>query len=140
MTDTLKSICEQCTHLHRPQLDFLPAEAQRHRDIILRDIGELVSAATVESEKTVLILSACLFESILFAFIQGQITYISARRGAPFALNPNQGLKNYISIFKLGLRKSTPYRMWSAITGTWFISIGSCNTHQNFATERRATC
>jgi hypothetical protein len=99
MTDTLKSICEQCTHLHHPQLDFLPAEPRRHREIILRDIRELVSAASAESEKTVLILTGCLFESILFAFIQAQTTYISARRGTPFALNPEHGLKNYISIF-----------------------------------------
>ncbi len=100
MTDTLKSICEQCTHLHNPQLDFIPEGLglQRHREIILRDVKELVSAASLEQEKTVVVLSGCVFESILYCFIQSQSEYIAARRGV-FTFNPEHSLGNYVSIF-----------------------------------------
>jgi hypothetical protein len=98
MTDTLRSICEQCTHLQRPQLDFIPAELQRHREIVQRDILELVSAASSEREKTVVILAGSLFEALLYSFIEGQIDYIAARRGS-FTFDPGQSLGNYVSFF-----------------------------------------
>jgi hypothetical protein len=98
MTDTLKSICEQCTHLHNPQLDFLPEEFQRPREIILRDLQELTSAASFEREKTVIMLAGGLFEAILYCFIQAQNNYIVARRGS-FTFDPEHGLENYVSIF-----------------------------------------
>ena|SRR5438270_687730 len=98
MTDTLKSICEQCIHLYDPQLDFLPEELQREREIILRDLRELCSAASLEQEKTVVVLAGCLFESLLYCFIQAQSSYIAARRGS-FTFNPEYSLNNYINIF-----------------------------------------
>ena len=35
MIDTLRSICEQCTHLNNPRLDFVPSRLTRHKEIIL---------------------------------------------------------------------------------------------------------
>jgi len=99
MTDTLKSICEQCTNLQNPQLDFVPVGSERQREIILRDLAELVSAAGLEREKTVVILAGCVFESVLYLFIQEQVGFISARRGVEFAFDPEQSLDNYVSIF-----------------------------------------
>jgi hypothetical protein len=98
MTDILKSICEQCVHLHNPQLEFIPEASQRQREIILRDLGELVSAASLEQAKSVIILAGCLFESVLYCFIQAQSAYIAARRGA-FTFNPEHSLENYVSVF-----------------------------------------
>lgn len=69
MTDTLKSVSAQCVHLLRPQLDFIPEESPRHREIILRDLQELISAASLEQTKTVIVLAGCLFESVLYCFI-----------------------------------------------------------------------
>jgi hypothetical protein len=99
MTDTLKSICEQCIHLHNPQLEFIPEGSKRHREMILRDLRELVSAADLEQEKTVVILTGCVFESILYSFIQVQCDFISARRGVLFTFNPEDSLNNYVSVF-----------------------------------------
>jgi hypothetical protein len=99
MTDTLKSICEQCIHLHNPQLEFLPESLLRQREIILRDLRELVSAASQEHEKTVVVLTGCIFESILYCFIQLQSDYITARRGVDFTFNPDHSLDNYVSVF-----------------------------------------
>ncbi len=99
MTDTLRSTCELCTHLHNPQLEFLPDNFQREREIILRDLGELVSAAFQERQKTVVILAGCVFESILFCFIQSQSDYIAARHGIPFTFNPEHSLNNYVNVF-----------------------------------------
>jgi predicted component of type VI protein secretion system len=48
MTDTLKSICGQCPHLNNPQLDFIPEDLRRLKEIILRDLKELVSTASSE--------------------------------------------------------------------------------------------
>ena len=45
MTDTLRSICEQCIRLNNPQLDFIPEHLARQKEIIRRDLVELVSAA-----------------------------------------------------------------------------------------------
>ncbi len=107
MTDTLKSICEQCTHLNKPQLDFIPAGFTRHREAILRDLTELVSAASEEHEKTVVILGGSILEAILYSFLQGQEAYIAKRRGT-FTFNPNQNLENYISIFNRWFRDALP--------------------------------
>ncbi len=107
MTDTLKSICEQCTRLNNPQLDFIPAEFTRHREVILRDLGELVSAASEEHEKTVVILGGCILEAVLYSFLQGQEAYIADRRGT-FTFDPNEGLKNYLSIFNRWFRDVLP--------------------------------
>ena len=98
MTDTLKSICEQCAQLLNPQLDFLPEQSARHKEIILRDLAELVSADSHEREKTVILLTGGLFESVPFSFIQTQRDYIAARRGS-FAFDPTSSLDNYVSIF-----------------------------------------
>lgn len=98
MTDTLKSICEQCTHLHNQRLDFVPEDLRRQREIVQRDLAELISAASFEQEKSVIVLAGSAFESILYSFILGQSAYIAARRGS-FKFDPEQSLKNYVSIF-----------------------------------------
>ena len=98
MTDTLKSICEQCTHLHSQQLGFIPAESQRQREIIQRDLAELISAGSLEREKSVIVLAGSLFESVLYSFIQSQAAFISIRRGS-FAFDPNHSLSNFVNIF-----------------------------------------
>jgi hypothetical protein len=98
MTDTLKSICEQCTHLHNPQLDFIPQEAERQRQILLQDLKELVSAGALEQEKTVIVLAGALFESLLYCLLQAQEGYIASRRGS-FTFDPEQNLDNYVNIF-----------------------------------------
>ncbi len=114
MTDTLKSICEQCTHLHNPQLEFIPAELQRQREIILRDINELVSAASLEREKTVIVLAGGLFESVLYSFIQTQSDSIAARRGS-FTFNSEHSLENYVSILNRWF--STVFTLPDAVVG-----------------------
>lgn len=98
MTDTLKSICEQCTHLREPQLDSIPAEAARQREIVLQDLKMLVSAAFREEDKSVILLAGGLFEAILYSFIQTQANYIAVRRPS-FTFNPDHDLGNYIGIF-----------------------------------------
>jgi hypothetical protein len=98
MTDTLRSICEQCTHLSNPQLDFIPDELSRQKGIIVRDLKELVSAASGEHEKTVTILAGSILESVLFSFIAGQARYIADRRGE-FTFDPMLGLEEYKNIF-----------------------------------------
>lgn len=108
MTDTLKSICEQCSQLNAPQLDFIPPELQRHKEIIRRDLGELVTAANNESERSVVLLSGSLVESVLFSFLSGQETYMSAIRGAPFVFNPEMSLQNYKEIFNRYFDRAIP--------------------------------
>lgn len=98
MTDTLKSICEQCTRLHSPPLDFIPAESRRQKDTILRDLRELISTASLEHEKSVVVLSGVIFESVLYCFIQSQSEYIAARRGS-FTFDPDQSLRHYVDVF-----------------------------------------
>lgn len=98
MIDTLRSICEQCVHLQRPQLEFLPAGLERQKQILSRDLRELVSAASLELDKTVVVLTGSLFESVLYSFIQAQSAYIAARRGS-FTFNPDHALGNYVNIF-----------------------------------------
>jgi hypothetical protein len=98
MTDTLKSICEQCVHLHDPQLEFVPEDSHRQRAIILRDLRELVLAASHEQERSVLLLAGSLLEAILYCFIQNQSDYIAQRRGE-FKFRPEQDLGNFVNIF-----------------------------------------
>ena len=107
MTDTLKSICEQCIHLKTPKLEFIPVGFARHRQVILRDPAELVSAATKNHEKTVVILSGCVLESVLFSFIQSQEAYITSRRGN-FTFNPDRSVDNFVSIFNRWFRDILP--------------------------------
>lgn len=107
MTDTLKSICEQCTNLNNPQLDFIPADLTRHRETILRDLKELVSAASTELEKTVVILAGSILEAVLYSFLQGQEAYIAGRRGT-FTFDREQSLENYINIFNRWFRDILP--------------------------------
>lgn len=45
------------------------------------------------------ILAGCVFESILYVFIQAQIDYISIRRGGAFNFKPEDSLGNFISVF-----------------------------------------
>ena len=99
MTDTLRSICEQCTHLNQPQLEFLSADRSRHKEIILRDLKELVSAATAGHDKTVVILGGSILESVLYSFLQSQETYIARRFSIEFTLNPEHSLQNFVNIF-----------------------------------------
>jgi len=98
MTDTLKSTCEQCLYLRDPQLEFLPAAFERQRELILRDLRELVTAASLEQEKSVVLLAGGLLEAVLFCFIESQSGYIEARRGS-FTFDPEQSLSNFVSIF-----------------------------------------
>jgi hypothetical protein len=107
MPDTLKSICDQCLHLNTPQLDFIPEELARNRQVILRDLGELVSAASGEREKTVVVLSGSILEAVLFTFIQGQAGYIAERRGS-FQFDPDQSLQNYVNVFNRWFRDVLP--------------------------------
>jgi len=99
MTDTLRSICEQCPHLNNPQLDFLSEGFSRHKEIILRDLVELVSAASAELAKTVIILSGSLLEAVLYSFIQCQTDFISKFIGEEFKFNPDHSLENYVRTF-----------------------------------------
>ena len=107
MTDTLKSICEQCINLNNPQLDFIPAELTRHRETILRDLKELVSAASIELEKTVVILSGSILEAVLYTFIQGQEAYIKNLDGA-FTFDPRATLQRFMNIFNRYFRRVLP--------------------------------
>ena len=107
MTDTLKSICEQCTHLNNPQLDFIPAELERCREILVRDLRELASVATAENEKSVVVLAGSILEGVLHGFIKGQRAYITDRQGRAFELDPSHGLKNYVNIYNRWLKGLT---------------------------------
>jgi hypothetical protein len=98
MIDTLKSICEQCPHLHSARLDFISEQSRRQKDIISRDLKELTSAASLENEKSVTVLAGGLLESVLYCFIQAESAQIKSRRGS-FNFNPDHSLNNYASIF-----------------------------------------
>jgi hypothetical protein len=108
MTDTLKSISEQCPHLNAPQLDFVPSAATRHAEIIQRDLAELVVAASLELPKAVVLLAGSLLEAVLYCFLSGQETYIAAIRGTEFLFDPSMGLQNYKEIFNRYFRKAIP--------------------------------
>jgi hypothetical protein len=107
MPDTLKSICDQCLHLNTPRLDFISEELARNRQVILRDLGELISAASGEREKTVVVLSGSILEAVLFTFIQGQAEYIAERRGS-FQFDPDQSLQHYVNLFNRWFRDVLP--------------------------------
>jgi hypothetical protein len=98
MSDTLESICERCAHLLNPQLDFIPSGSERQRNIIVRDLRELVSAASLEQEKTVVILAGSIFESALYCFIQAQSGYLALRRPG-FQFKPEYGLQDFVNTF-----------------------------------------
>jgi hypothetical protein len=107
MTDTLKSICEQCPHLNNPQLDFIPTKFPRHKETILRDLQELVIAASSELEKTVVILSGSILEAVLYSFIQAQQDYIVGFKGS-FTFRPKDSLENFIRTFNGNFGKVLP--------------------------------
>jgi hypothetical protein len=75
--------------------------------VILRDLADLVSAASEEREKTVVVPAGSILEAILYSFIQSQEAYITVRRGA-FRFDPNQSLENYVSIFNRWFRDILP--------------------------------
>jgi hypothetical protein len=108
MTDTLRSICEQCTHLNNPRLDFISANLARHKEIILRHLGELAVVASSECEKAVVTLAGSALEAILYSFLQGQEQRISERRGEAFTLYPEKGLQYYLDTFNRWFRKDFP--------------------------------
>jgi hypothetical protein len=108
MTDTLKSTCEQCLQLSAPQLNFLPPAATRHREILRRDLAELVGAASAERPKSVVLLAGSLLESVLFGFLSGQETYIADIRGRAFVFDPNMSLQNYKEIFNAHFQRAIP--------------------------------
>jgi len=99
MTDTLKSIYEQCSRLKTPQLDFIPTELTRNKEIIARDLRELAFTANNDLDRSVVLLAGSLLESVLYSFLKGQETYMSAIRGRPFVFDPNVSLQNYKDIF-----------------------------------------
>lgn len=108
MTDTLRSICEQCTHLINPRVDFIPSQLARHREIVLRDLRELVAVASDEHEKACVMLAGAVLEAILFSFLQGQATKIGERRGKRFTFDPLQSLQNYLEIFNKWFGRGFP--------------------------------
>ncbi len=99
MRDTLKSICEQCTHLNNPHLDFIPHEFERHKGIVLRDLRELTDAASFELYKSVLALTGSIAEALLFTFLKPQESLISAKRGRAFVLDPGETLQTFVNVF-----------------------------------------
>jgi len=107
MTDTLRSICEQSTHLSNPRLDFIPTELSRHREIIRRDLRELVSVASTGHVKACVVLAGSLLEGILFSFLQGQEKRIAERRGT-FTFDPDRSLQNYLDIFNKWFGRDFP--------------------------------
>ena len=108
MTDTLRSICEQSTHLNNPRLDFIPAKLIRHKEIILRDLRELVSVASNEHEKACVMLASSILEAILFTFLLWQEPQIAALRPGRFTFDPNQSLQNYLDIFNKWFGRDFP--------------------------------
>ena len=116
MTDTLKSICEQYTYLNNPRFDFIPNELPRHREIIMRDLKELVSAASDEAEleKTVTVLAGTLLEAVLYTFLQSQQDYIA---GFGFSFNPEALLSRYVDIFNKSFQDVLP----KAVLPNWVV-------------------
>jgi hypothetical protein len=116
MTDTLRSICEQCTHLNNPRLDFIPSQLTRHKEIILltrhkeiilRDLRELVSVASNEHEKACLILAGSILKAILFTFLLWQEPQVAALKPG-FTFDQTRGLRYYLRIFDECFRKDFP--------------------------------
>ena len=108
MTDTLKSICEQCSQLSTSRLDFIPAGAERHKEIIRRDLNELLIAAAAGLPRSVVLLAGSILESVLFSFLSGQESYIATIRGAAFVFDPNMSLQNYKEIFNRFFGRAIP--------------------------------
>jgi len=106
MTDTLRSFCEQCTYLNNPQLDFVSGAQQRQ--IILRDIRALVSAASAELEKTVTILGGSIIESVLSCFLKDREDFIREQRGGVFQFPPQADLQDCVNLFNLWFRDLLP--------------------------------
>ncbi len=102
MPDTLCSIYEQCRHLHNPRLHFL---CGIEAGIVFRDLSELRIAAREECVKTVLVLSGCLFEAILFCLIRSQQELIREKRGE-FVFKFNMTLDAMVNIFNRWLKIS----------------------------------
>jgi hypothetical protein len=103
MTDTLKSICEQCTHLNNPQLDFIPEDLQRYREILRRDVAELVQAASYGLQKSVVAVAGSLLEGLLYSYLKPReslIVVYRADRNKPFKVDPGESLQSYLNIFK----------------------------------------
>lgn len=98
MADTLRSICAQCPHLSSPQLNFLSEQQDRIREIVARDLHELIAAASVELEKAVVVLSGSVLEALLYALVQSHASHIADRRGS-FQFDPGMGLRGFASVF-----------------------------------------
>jgi hypothetical protein len=107
MADTLRSICEQCPHLSNPRLDFIPDNLAWQKEIISRDLRELVSVAAGDHEKAVVLLAGSVLEALLYSFLKAQEAQIAARRGR-FAFDPEQDLQNYLRIFNRWCRNQFP--------------------------------
>jgi hypothetical protein len=71
----------------------------RHREIIRRDLRELVIAASHELDRAVVLLAGSLAESILFSFLTGQKSYIELMSGGEFAFPPKMSLQNCKEVF-----------------------------------------
>ena len=108
MTDTLRSICEQSTYLNNPRLDFIPDSLPRHKEIILRDLRELVSVASGEHEKAVVVLAGSILETVLCSFLKVREAQITALRGEEFTFPPKPGLQDYLNIFNKWFRNEFP--------------------------------
>jgi hypothetical protein len=80
----------------------------RHKEIILRDLRELVSVASSEHEKACVVLAGSVLEAILFSFLQGQETKIGERRGRRFAFDPSQSLQYYLDTFNRWFGRDFP--------------------------------
>ncbi|GEM_PF-2287165 len=102
MTDTLKSICEQCGNIVNPQLDFIPQRLNLYRTIIERDLKQLVFAASLEMDKAVVLLAGSIFEAVLHSFIQAHAIDIEIdRAGVPFKFDPESRLQKCVHIMKV---------------------------------------
>jgi hypothetical protein len=108
MTDTLRSICEQCPQLSAPQLDFIPPELARNKEIVRRDLRELVTAANNELDRSVVLLAGSVLESVLFSFLSGQEAYIGTVRGKPFTFSRDMSLQNYKEQFNSFFGRAIP--------------------------------
>jgi hypothetical protein len=107
MADTLRSICAQCPHLNSPQLSFFSGQQQRIAAIVARDLREIVTAASAELEKAVVVLAGSVIEALLHALIQSRESYIAGRRGA-FQFDPEMGLRGYADLSNRWLRDVLP--------------------------------
>jgi hypothetical protein len=79
----------------------------RHKEIIVRDLRELVAVASDGHEKACVMLAGSVLEGILFSFLQGQAMQIAARRGR-FSFDPDQSLQNYLDIFNRWFGRDFP--------------------------------